>query len=103
MDPGLAAAALRTGFIVGLTGMGGGALMTPVLVIFFGIKPLPAVSSDLLASLIMKPVGSAVHARRGTIQWGLVGWLMAGSVPAAFCGVLVLKTAGHGNAVQDAV
>ena len=103
MDWGIAAVALLIGFVVGLTGMGGGALMTPVLVIFFNVKALSAVSSDLLASLIMKPVGSAVHARRGTIQWGLVRWLMAGSIPSAFCGVLVIKAVGSGNTVQHAV
>ena len=60
----VAIAALVVGFVVGLTGMGGGALMTPILVLFFHIQPLAAVSSDLVASVVMKPVGSAVHLRR---------------------------------------
>ncbi len=94
MDWTITAAAFGVGIIVGLTGMGGGALMTPVLVIFFGIPPLAAVSSDLVASAVMKPVGSAVHIRRGRVDWGLVKWLCVGSVPAAFCGVLVTKAVG---------
>ena len=53
----------------GLTGMGGGALLTPMLILLFGINPGTAVSSDLLTSLIMRPVGGTVHARRGTVAW----------------------------------
>ena len=67
-DPLLALAGVLVGVLVGLTGMGGGALMTPILVFFFGIDPLTAVSSDLVASLFMKPVGAAVHLRRGTVN-----------------------------------
>ena len=82
------------GFVVGLTGMGGGALMTPMLVLLFHIDPLAAVSSDLVVSLVMKPVGASVHMRRGTVRTQLVSWLMLGSVPAAFSGVLVLRALG---------
>jgi uncharacterized membrane protein YfcA len=91
------------GFIVGLTGMGGGALMTPLLVLLFGVEPLAAVSSDLVASLFMKPVGSAVHLKSGTVHRGLVKWLAIGSVPASFAGVLLLKALGGGEGVQDFV
>lgn len=87
------------GFAVGLTGMGGGALMTPVLVLVFGIQPLAAVSSDLVASVVMKPIGSLVHLRRRTAELQLVGWLCAGSVPAAFGGAVLLRMLGHGRAV----
>ncbi|MGN6607567.1 MAG: sulfite exporter TauE/SafE family protein [Jatrophihabitans sp.] len=103
MDWGIAAAALGVGIVVGLTGMGGGALMTPVLVLFFGITPLAAVSSDLAAAAVMKPVGSFVHFRNGTVRLDLVKWLCLGSVPAAFCGVLIARSLGHGKGVQDAV
>lgn len=96
-------AAFGVGIVVGLTGMGGGALMTPVLVLVFGVPPLAAVSSDLVASAVMKPVGSAVHLRRGTVNLELVKWLIIGSVPAAFCGVLILKWLGPGDAVQTTV
>ncbi|MFI0371443.1 sulfite exporter TauE/SafE family protein [Actinomadura sp. 1N219] len=89
--------------IVGLTGMGGGALMTPMLVTFFGVSPLAAVSSDLVAAAVMKPVGSAVHYRQGTIDMRLVGWLCAGSVPAAFSGVLLARALGHGGEVEDII
>src|SRR3954447_23961291 len=99
----LAFAAFGIGIVVGLTGMGGGALMTPVLVLFFGIPPLTAVSSDLVAAAVMKPVGSFVHFRRGTVNLRLVGWLCVGSVPAAFCGVLIAKSLGNGKAVQHGI
>lgn len=103
IDPVLAMASFGIGSIVGLTGMGGGALMTPVLVLFFHVQPLAAVSSDLVASAVMKPVGSAVHLRRGTVNVGLVKWLAVGSVPSAFCGVLISKALGDGQRVQEGI
>jgi uncharacterized membrane protein YfcA len=89
------------GLIVGLTGMGGGAVMTPILVLGFGIDPLAAVSSDLVVSLVMKPLGGGVHLRKGTVRRDLVGWLCAGSVPAAFAGVLLLRAIGGGEGSED--
>jgi uncharacterized membrane protein YfcA len=80
--------------------MGGGALMTPILVLIFGVTPSTAVSSDLLASLVMKPIGGGVHLRRGTVNWPMVRWLCLGSVPSAFAGVLVLKALGSGQQVE---
>ena len=103
LDPLLAFAAFGIGIIVGLTGMGGGALMTPVLVLFFGIPPLTAVSSDLVASAVMKPVGSFVHLRRGTVHLELVKWLCIGSVPGAFSGVLIARALGRGEQVQEII
>jgi uncharacterized protein len=103
LDPVLAVASFGIGIVVGLTGMGGGALMTPVLVLFFGVPPLTAVSSDLVASAVMKPVGSVVHLRRGTVHLGLVKWLCLGSIPGAFSGVLIARSLGHGQEVQDAI
>ncbi len=99
----LIVAGLGVGVVVGLTGMGGGALMTPMLVLFFGVPPLAAVSSDLVASLVMKPVGGVVHLRRGTVDRRLVGWLCAGSVPCAFAGVLVARALGDGAQVQHII
>src|SRR5262249_57048131 len=87
-------AGLLVGLVVGLTGMGGGALMTPILVLLFRINPLSAVSSDIVAAVVMKPVGGSVHARRGTVNVDLVRWLALGSVPAAFCGVVVFRATG---------
>ncbi len=103
MDWTLALGALVVGVVVGLTGMGGGALMTPMLVLFFGVSPLAAVSSDLVASAVMKPVGSVVHLRHGTVRLDLVRWLCVGSVPAAFAGVLVARALGHGHNVDDLI
>lgn len=91
------------GIVVGLTGMGGGALMTPALVLFFGVPPLTAVSSDLVASAVMKPVGSVVHLRRGTVNLSLVKWLCIGSIPSALAGVVVLHALGDGERVQTAI
>ncbi len=103
LDPLLAIASFGIGIVVGLTGMGGGALMTPVLVLFFQIPPLTAVSSDLVASAVMKPVGSFVHLRRGTVHLGLVKWLCVGSIPGAFSGVLIARAMGRGEEVQEVI
>jgi len=101
VDFSVAIAGLIVGFTVGLTGMGGGALMTPILVLLFKVQPLAAVSSDLVASFVMKPLGSAVHLRRGTVNRDLVKWLVIGSVPCAFAGVFVLRLFGGGTGVQN--
>lgn len=103
MDLGVSAMGLVVGFIVGLTGMGGGALMTPLLVLLFNVQPLAAVSSDLVAAVVMKPIGGGVHLKRGTVDLRLVKWLALGSVPAAFAGVLVLRTLGDGEVVQHRI
>jgi len=101
LDGYVALAGLIVGFTVGLTGMGGGALMTPILVLLFKVQPLAAVSSDLVAAVVMKPIGGAVHLRRGTVNKRLVGWLAAGSMPSAFAGVLILRRLGDGAGVQN--
>ena len=101
--PVLALAGLIGGFAVGLTGMGGGALMTPALVLLFKVEPKVAVASDLVNSLVMKPVGGGVHLRRGTVNWRLVGWMVAGSVPAAFSGAFLLNQLGDGKEVQTQI
>jgi uncharacterized membrane protein YfcA len=93
-------AGLIVGVLVGMTGAGGGALMTPILILLFGVTPSSAVSSDIVASAIMKPFGGAVHFRRGTVHMGLVGWLSLGSVPAAFAGVFIDHALGSGKAMQ---
>ena len=103
MDPIVALAGLLVGFVVGLTGMGGGALMTPILVLLFKIEPLAAVSSDIVASMIMKPIGGGIHFKRGSVNKELVKWLVMGSIPSAFLGVVLLKTLGQGAALQALV
>lgn len=86
------------GFVIGLTGMGGGALMTPVLVLMFGVNPGTAVSADVVTSLVLKPFGGSIHVRRRTVNWRLVQWLMIGSIPCAFVGAYVLDDViGTGN------
>ncbi|GAC1611800.1 MAG: sulfite exporter TauE/SafE family protein [Mycobacteriales bacterium] len=95
IDLSLSMTGALVGFLVGLTGMGGGALLTPLLVLAFHISPLAAVSSDLVTSLAMKPIGAAVHLRRRTVHPGLVRYLVLGSMPAAFAGALLVGTLGR--------
>jgi uncharacterized protein len=102
IDLPVALAGLFVGIVVGLTGMGGGALMTPILV-FYGVPPLAAVSSDIVASMVMKPVGGGVHLKRGTVNKRLVFWLVLGSVPSAFFGVFALKAVGAASDLQNTV
>jgi hypothetical protein len=100
IDPAIVLAGALVGFVVGLTGMGGGALMTPILVIFFGINPTAAVSSDLIAAMVMKPVGGGVHIRRKTVRWPIVTWLCVGSIPMAFAGVFIVNGLGNQEEVE---
>jgi len=83
-------AGLVVGFVVGLTGMGGGSLMTPLLVLLFGISPAVAVGTDLVYASITKTGGAWVHSRKNNVDWKLVGWLAAGSVPTAALTAVVL-------------
>lgn len=89
IDFALSLGGFIAGIIVGLTGMGGAALVTPMLVLLFGINPAAAVSSDVVASAFMKPVGAYVHIRAHTVHWGLVRWLSAGSIPGVLLGTVV--------------
>ncbi|MHB1930755.1 MAG: sulfite exporter TauE/SafE family protein [Acidimicrobiales bacterium] len=91
------------GLLVGVTGSGGGALMTPMLILLFSVKPSAAISSDLVAAVLMRPVGSAVHFRRGTVNLRLVGWMSAGTVPAAFAGAYLVHLLGHTKAATTNV
>ncbi len=79
------------GLIVGVTGVGGGSLMTPLLVLFFGVSPATAVGTDLLYASLTKTMGAWVHGRRGTVDWRVVGLLALGSLPAALATILLLK------------
>jgi uncharacterized membrane protein YfcA len=92
MDWAYTLCGLVVGFIVGLTGLGGGSLMTPMLVLFFGIHPATAVGTDLLYASITKAGGVWVQARKGNVDWRLVGWLAAGSLPTAIVTTWVLTT-----------
>lgn len=91
------------GVIVGLTGMGGAALVTPMLVLVFGINPAAAVSSDVVAAAVMKPVGALVHIRARTVHWGLVGWLSAGSIPGVLLGTVIFARVLDTEAAGDTI
>jgi uncharacterized membrane protein YfcA len=79
------------GLIVGITGVGGGSLMTPLLVLFFGVSPATAVGTDLLYASLTKTMGGWVHGRNGTVDWKVVGLLSLGSFPAALTTIALLK------------
>jgi uncharacterized protein len=103
LDPYIVLGSAVVGLLVGLTGAGGGALMTPMLILLFGVKPSAAISSDLVAAVCMRPFGAAVHLRKGTVNLGLVGWMVLGSVPMAFAGAYLLHLLGNSTAAQDRV
>ena len=86
------------GFVVGLTGVGGGSLMTPILIFFFGVKPYLAVGTDLLFAAFTKMGGTIKLARARIIDWRVVGQLSAGSIPAALVTLYVLKQVGPASA-----
>ncbi len=90
VDPYMVLGSVVVGFLVGMTGAGGGALMTPMLILLFGITPSTAISSDLVAAVVMRPIGAAVHLGKGTVNLALVGWMVLGSVPMAFLGAYLL-------------
>lgn len=92
------------GAIVGLTGVGGGSLMTPLLVLLFGVHPATAVGTDLLYAALTKAGGTVAHGRKGHIDWQVTGRLAAGSIPAAALTIWVLSTLPEGsNAIGQIV
>jgi hypothetical protein len=96
VDIGFAAAGLVVGIAVGATGVGGGSLMTPILILFYGISPALAVGTDLLYASISKSFGVFLHGRNGSVDWRIVGWLSVGSVPAVLLTLLFLRSAEPG-------
>jgi uncharacterized protein len=92
-DPLYTLSGFGVGVLVGVTGVGGGSLMTPLLVLLFGIHPTTAVGTDLLYAAVTKSVGTALHGIRRTVEWRIVGWLAAGSVPATLLTILTLRHA----------
>lgn len=93
VDWSLVMAGAGTGFVVGLTGVGGGALMTPVLLLFFGIAPVVAIGTDLWFAAITKTVATRVHRHSGLIDWQVVKRLWLGSLPASACLIIGLSSA----------
>src|SRR6266508_959587 len=94
---------LLIGALVGMTGMGGGSLMTPILVIVFGFKPTLAVGTDILHGAIFKTVGAIRHRQLGTVHAQLSGWMFVGSAPASIGGVALATHLKHvyGESAQD--
>jgi len=103
VDPYIVLGSAVIGFLVGMTGAGGGALMTPMLILLFGVTPSAAISSDLVAAVVMRPIGAGVHLRRGTVNLRLVGWMVLGSVPMAFAGAYLLHLLGHTKSAQQKI
>ncbi|MDU9402879.1 sulfite exporter TauE/SafE family protein [Pseudomonas sp. zfem004] len=99
---GFTIAGLVVGFIVGMTGVGGGSLMTPIL-LWFGINPATAVGTDLLYAAITKASGVWVHGRNKNIDWKITGWLSLGSVPAAALTLWFLSTLHTDTSALNAV
>ena len=94
---------LIVGLLVGFTGVGGGALMTPLLVMAFGIHPATAVGTDLLYAGLTKITGSAVHSRHGAVDWKVVRRLALGSAPAATLTLIALSALGQGSNMANHV
>ncbi len=103
----LALGGLFAGLLVGLTGMGGAVIVTPMLVLLFGVPPAAAISSDVVAAAAMKPVGAWVHIRAATVHWKLVGWISAGSIPGVLIGTWafsrVLSTSGAEDVLRTLI
>ncbi len=94
LDPLYALAGFAVGFLVGLTGVGGGSLMTPILVLLFNFHPVSAVGTDLLYACMTKSVGSLVHGWKKSVDWSIVGWMALGSIPAAIGALFLLAQLG---------
>src|SRR5689334_5126097 len=90
MDPVIVLFGLGIGVLVGMTGMGGGSLMTPLLILLFNVQPVTAIGTDIFYSAITKTVGGWRHLRMHTAKLDLVLWMALGSVPAAIGGVFVI-------------
>lgn len=103
MDPLVVAFGLGVGILVGMTGIGGGSLMTPLLIIVIGTKPVVAIGTDLAYGAITKTVGGWRHLRKGTVDIGVSSWLAVGSVPGALGGVLLVDHlhSRHGDKFDD--
>src|SRR4051794_847200 len=103
LNPFIVLGSAVVGFLVGMTGAGGGALMTPMLILLFGVTPSTAISSDLVAAVVMRPLGAFVHLRRGTVNLRLVGSMVLGSVPTAFLGASLLPGVGLGGDAEPRI
>ena len=91
MDPIIVLFGFGIGLLVGMTGMGGGSLMTPLLILVFGVTPVTAVGTDIFYGAVTKTVGGWRHLRQHTVHRGIAFWLAVGSVPSAIAGVWVIE------------
>ena len=103
MDLAFSLAGLVVGIAVGATGVGGGSLMTPILILFYGISPTVAVGTDLIYASISKAFGVTLHSRNGSLDWKLVGWLSLGSVPAALLTLVFLHHQTPGKELDQLI
>ncbi len=100
---GFAIAGLLVGTAVGATGVGGGSLMTPVLILFYGISPALAVGTDLLYAAISKTFGVVLYRQKKAVDWPIVGWQALGSVPASLMTLYVLEQVGPSPALDHVI
>ncbi len=103
MNPMFSMSGFAVGLLVGLTGVGGGSLMTPLLILLFGIHPVTAVGTDLLYASATKSVGTVVHGAARTVEWPVSGKLALGSIPAAAVTLLTLHLLGRPNPAVEHV
>jgi uncharacterized membrane protein YfcA len=105
MDPLIVLFGFGVGVLVGTTGIGGGSLMTPILILVFGFKPTTAIGTDLAYGAVTKTVGGWRHWKQSTVDFGLSTWMAFGSVPAAIGGVYVLHLLEDalGSGFDDAI
>jgi uncharacterized protein len=104
INPLYVVSGLGVGFIVGLTGVGGGSLMTPLLILLFGVHPATAVGTDLLFAGATKTVGSVIHSRRKSVDWWIVGLMASGSIPASMAALSMMQRMGlHTHATSTLI
>jgi uncharacterized membrane protein YfcA len=103
MDPLIVLFGLGVGVLIGLTGIGGGSLVTPLLILVVGTNPVVAIGTDLAYGAVTKTLGGWRHLRKGTVDLGLSLWLAAGSAPGALAGVVAIETIPHGAGFDDAL
>src|SRR5438552_15007281 len=103
IDPLYVTSGFAVGFLVGMTGVGGGSLMTPLLILLFGISPEKAVATDLIYASVTKTGGSVIHALNETIDWRIVSRLASGSLPASVITLIALHLLGLDSAAANAV
>lgn len=101
IDPWLSVGGLFAGVVVGLTGLGGAAIVTPMLLLLFNVPAPIAVSTDLVSAAVMKPVGATVHIRRRTPYWPVVRWLSFGSVPGVLLGTWLFSLLATTESGED--